>query len=160
MHEVLSYIQDNSSRYLKELGALLAIPSVSTNPENDADIRACAEWVATHLRTIGIPEVSVMPTPGHPVVYGEWLGAPGKPTVLIYGHYDVQPPEPLELWTSPPFEATVRGDNLYARGSSDDKGQFFIHLKSLEALLRTTGTSARQCETAYRGRRGDRQRAP
>jgi acetylornithine deacetylase/succinyl-diaminopimelate desuccinylase-like protein len=81
-----------------------------------------------------------MATPGHPVVYGAWTEAPGKPTVLIYGHYDVQPPEPLELWTSPPFEATVRGEELYARGASDDKGQFFVHLKAIEAMLRTTGT--------------------
>ena len=140
MKEVLSYIENNSERYLKELGDLLAIPSVSTNPENAGDIRRCAEWVAEHLRAIGIPDVRIMATPGHPVVYGSWMDAPGKPTLLIYGHYDVQPPEPLELWSSPPFEATVRGDELYARGSSDDKGQFFIHLKSIEALLKTTGT--------------------
>jgi acetylornithine deacetylase/succinyl-diaminopimelate desuccinylase-like protein len=80
-----------------------------------------------------------MPTPGHPVVYGSWLEAPGKPTLLIYGHYDVQPAEPLELWTSPPFQATVRGENLFARGASDDKGQFFIHMKSIEAFLKTSG---------------------
>ncbi len=140
MKEVLDYIDQNSDRYLKELGELLAIPSVSTNPENAGDIRRCAEWVADHLRTIGIPDVRVMATPGHPVVYGAWTGAPGKPTVLIYGHYDVQPAEPLELWTSPPFEATVRGEELYARGASDDKGQFFVYLKAIEAMFRTVGT--------------------
>jgi acetylornithine deacetylase/succinyl-diaminopimelate desuccinylase-like protein len=140
MKDVLSYIENNSERYLKELGDLLAIPSVSTNPENAGDIRRCAEWVAEHLRTIGISDVRIMATPGHPVVYGSWMGAPGKPTLLIYGHYDVQPVEPLELWTSPPFQATVRGEELYARGASDDKGQFFIHLKSIEAMLKTTGT--------------------
>ena len=140
MHDILSHIQSNSERYLKELGDLLAIPSVSTNPENAADIRHCADWVADQLRAIGLQDVRVMQTPGHPVVYGAWLGAPGKPTLLIYGHYDVQPPEPLDLWTSPPFQATVRGENLYARGASDDKGQFFIHLKSVEAFLKTTGT--------------------
>jgi acetylornithine deacetylase/succinyl-diaminopimelate desuccinylase-like protein len=139
MNEVLSYIESNSERYLNELRDLLTIPSVSTDPQNVTHIRGCAEWVAGHLRSIGIPDVRVMPTPGHPVVYGSWLNAPGKPTVLIYGHYDVQPPEPLELWTSPPYQATVRGDNLYARGASDDKGQFFIHFKSIEAFLKTTG---------------------
>ncbi len=140
MNDVLSHIQSNSTRYVRELTDLLAIPSVSTNPENVPDIRRCAEWVAGHLRGIGIPDARVIPTPGHPVVYGSWMNAPGKPTLLIYGHYDVQPPEPLDLWTSPPFEATIRGDNLYARGSSDDKGQFFVHLKSIEAFLKTTGT--------------------
>jgi acetylornithine deacetylase/succinyl-diaminopimelate desuccinylase-like protein len=140
MKEVLDYIDHNSDRYLKELGELLAIPSVSTNSENAGDIRRCAEWVANHLRAIGIPDVRIMPTPGHPVVYGAWSGAPGKPTVLIYGHYDVQPAEPLELWTSPPFEATVRGEELYARGASDDKGQFFVYLKAIEAMFRTVGT--------------------
>lgn len=140
MKEVLGYIEQNSDRYLKELGELLAIPSVSTNPENAGDVRRCAEWVANHLRTIGIPDVRIMATPGHPVVYGAWTDAPGKPTVLVYGHYDVQPAEPLELWTSPPFEATVRGEELYARGASDDKGQFFVYLKAIEAMLRTVGT--------------------
>jgi acetylornithine deacetylase/succinyl-diaminopimelate desuccinylase-like protein len=140
MKEVLDYIESNHDRYLKELGELLAIPSVSTNPENAGDIRRCAEWVANHLRSIGIPDVRIMPTPGHPVVYGAWADAPGKPTILIYGHYDVQPAEPLELWTSPPFEATVRGEELYARGASDDKGQFFVYLKAIEAMFRTVGT--------------------
>lgn len=92
------------------------------------------------MRSIGLQRVEVLPTPGHPVVYGEWLGAPGKPIVLIYGHYDVQPPEPLELWTSPPYQATVRDGNLYARGASDDKGQFFVHLKGIEAFLQNGGT--------------------
>ncbi len=136
MEEILAYLESNKDRYLRELKELLAIPSISTNKENSADIRRCAEWMADHMRNIGLENVQVMQTPGHPVVYGEWLGAPGKPTILIYGHYDVQPPEPLELWTSPPFEATIRGENLFARGASDDKGQVFIHLKSLEAYLK------------------------
>ena len=101
--------------------------------------RRCAQWLADHMRGIGLDRVEVMPTKGHPVVYAEWLGAPGKPTVLFYGHYDVQPAEPLDLWTSPPFEATIRDGNLYARGAADDKGQVFIHLKSIEAYLRNTG---------------------
>lgn len=140
MDNVLSYIELQKDRYLSELKDLLAIPSISTNKENTADLRRCAEWVANHMRTIGLQNVQIMPTGGHPAVYGDWVNAPGKPTVLLYGHYDVQPPEPLELWTSPPFEATVRGENLYARGSADDKGQVFIHLKSIEAYLKNTGS--------------------
>jgi acetylornithine deacetylase/succinyl-diaminopimelate desuccinylase-like protein len=140
MNPALPYIEANSDRYLKELTELLRIPSVSTDPERVPDITRCADWVAGHMQSIGLQNVQIMPTGGHPVVYADWLGAPGKPTILVYGHYDVQPPEPLELWTSPPFEATVRGDNLYARGASDDKGQVFIHLKAIEAYLKTAGT--------------------
>ncbi len=135
MDSILSYIEANRERYLSELTDFLGIPSVSTHKENAADVKRCAEWVANHLDGIGVQNVRVFVTAGHPIVYGEWLGAPGKPTVLIYGHYDVQPVEPLELWTSPPFEATVRGENLYARGAADDKGQVLIHLKSLEPFL-------------------------
>ncbi len=139
MERILSYIEGNSERYLRELTELLAIPSVSTSKENIPDIQRCAQWVADHMRSIGLQNVQVMPTAGHPVVYGDWLNAPGKPTVLLYGHYDVQPPEPLELWTTPPFQATVRGGNLYARGAADDKGQVFIHLKAIEAFLKDGG---------------------
>lgn len=141
MQDTLSYIDSNASRYLEELKQLLAIPSVSTNKEEHAaDVVRCASWLAEHMRSIGLQDVQVLPTAGHPVVYASWLNAPDRPTLLIYGHYDVQPVEPLELWTSPPFEATVRGENLFARGSSDDKGQLFVHLKSIEAFLRTAGT--------------------
>jgi len=140
MERVLSYVESNKDRYLSELTDLLAIPSVSTNKDDTKDIQRCASWVADHMTAIGLHNVQVIPTPGHPVVYGEWLDAPGKPTVLLYGHYDVQPPEPLELWTSPPFQATVRNGNLYARGAADDKGQVFIHLKSIEAYLKNTGS--------------------
>ncbi len=136
MEKVLSYVEANKDRYLAELKEFLAIPSISTNKDNAPDIRRCSEWVSTHMRSVGLENVQVMPTPGHPVVYGEWLHAPGKPTVLLYGHYDVQPPEPLELWTSPPFEASVREGRLYARGAADDKGQVFIHLKGIEAYLK------------------------
>ena len=139
MNSPFSFIDANTDRYLKELSDLLAIPSVSTDPERVPDIKRCAEWLADHMRGIGLQNVQIMPTQGHPVVYADWLGAPGKPTVLIYGHYDVQPPEPLELWTSPPFQATVRGDDLFARGASDDKGQTFIHLKAVEAFIKTQG---------------------
>ncbi len=140
MNPALPYIDANTERYLKELTELLAIPSISTDPNRDQDVKRCAEWLAAHMQNVGLQNVSIMPTGGHPVVYADWLGAPGKPTVLVYGHYDVQPPEPLELWTSPPFEATVRGDDLFARGASDDKGQVFIHLKAVEAYLKSQGS--------------------
>ena len=140
MENVLSYIDQNKDRYIQELTELLAIPSISTNKENVPDIERCANWVADHMRGIGVENVQLIPTGGHPVVYGDWLHAPGKPTVLLYGHYDVQPVEPLELWTSPPFQATIRGENLYARGAADDKGQVFIHLKSIEAYLKILGS--------------------
>lgn len=140
MDNILSYVDGNKERFLAELKAFLAIPSVSTSKENIPDIRRCAEWVAGQMKSIGLRNVQIMPTPGHPIVYGDWLDAPGKPTVLLYGHYDVQPPEPLELWTTPPFEATIRGENLYARGSADDKGQVLLHLKSIEAYLRDGGS--------------------
>jgi acetylornithine deacetylase/succinyl-diaminopimelate desuccinylase-like protein len=139
MTDLLTYLDEHKQRYLKELSEFIAIPSVSTDRERAEDVRSCARWLAEHMQGIGLNRVEVMPTKGHPVVYGEWLGAPGKPTVLFYGHYDVQPPEPLDLWTSPPFEATVRNGNLFARGAADDKGQVFVHLKSIEAYLRKTG---------------------
>jgi acetylornithine deacetylase/succinyl-diaminopimelate desuccinylase-like protein len=138
MEKLISFVDQNRDRYLSELKELLAIPSVSTNKENAGDVKRCAEWVAGHMKGTGLENVQIYPTAGHPIVYGDWLHARGKPTVLLYGHYDVQPPEPLELWESPPFEATVRGDNLYARGAADDKGQVFIHLKSIEAYLKNT----------------------
>ena len=140
MEKVLRFIEDNEKRYLEELKQYLAIPSISTTGENKPDIERCAKWTADHLRTIGLNGVRIFPTAGHPIVYGEWLGAPGKPTILIYGHYDVQPVDPVELWTSPPFEATVRGNYLYARGAADDKGQVFIHFKGIEAYMKTVGS--------------------
>lgn len=140
MEQVLSYIESNNERYLGELRELLAIPSISSQSDHVPDMRRCAEWVAQHMRTIGMQNVQIMDTPGHPVVYSEWLGMPGKPTVLLYGHYDVQPVDPVNLWTSPPFEATIRNGSLYARGAADDKGQVFIHLKSIEAYMRNVGS--------------------
>lgn len=140
MKEILQYIVVNERRYIDELKSLLTIPSISTNPENKDDMDRCAQWLSEHLTKIGMKQVQILPTGGHPIVYAEWLGAKGKPTVLIYGHYDVQPVEPLELWTTPPFEATIRDGNLFARGTADDKGQFFTHLKSIEAFLKNTGS--------------------
>src|SRR6476659_2489695 len=117
-----AYLTEHHDRHLDELKELLRIPSVSSLPEHTQDIRRAADWVADALRAVGVPRVEVMETDGNPVVYGEWLVDPAKQTALIYGHYDVQPPDPLDLWESPPFEPTVRDDKLYARGASDDKG--------------------------------------
>jgi acetylornithine deacetylase/succinyl-diaminopimelate desuccinylase-like protein len=108
-------------------------------PEHQDDVRKCAEWTADEMRRIGLQNVRLMETPGHPIVYGDWLGSPGAPTILFYGHYDVQPVDPVELWESPPFEATIRDGEIYARGAADDKGQVFMHLKAIEAYLDKTG---------------------
>jgi acetylornithine deacetylase/succinyl-diaminopimelate desuccinylase-like protein len=140
MTDVQGYIDQEMSRFQKELFEFLKIPSVSARSEHASDIQKAAHWVAARMNESGL-ESSVLDTPGHPVVLGEWRGAPpGAPTILIYGHYDVQPPEPLEEWVSPAFEPTVRDGNLFARGASDDKGQLFLHLKALEAHLIGAGT--------------------
>jgi acetylornithine deacetylase/succinyl-diaminopimelate desuccinylase-like protein len=134
------FFADNESRIRDELFELLRIPSVSARSEHNADTARAAEWVARSMRDAGL-QANVHRTPGHPVVVGEWRGAGrNAPTVLAYGHYDVQPAEPLELWESPPFEPTIRSGKIFARGSVDDKGQLFLHVKALEALLRTRGT--------------------
>ena len=136
MDNVIDFINVNRDRYLDELKALLAIPSISALPEHAGDVKRCAEWCADEMRRIGLQNVRLIETPGNPVVYGDWLGAPGAPTILFYGHYDVQPVDPLELWESPPFEATIRDGEIYARGSADDKGQVFMHFKAVEAHLK------------------------
>lgn len=130
----------NRTCYLDQLVELLRIPSISTLSEHREDIRQAAEWLAADMRRIGLERAEVMLTAGHPVVYGEWLSAGADaPTVLIYGHYDVQPADPLDLWDSPPFEPQVRDGELYARGASDDKGQAFVHLKAVESVLAANG---------------------
>jgi acetylornithine deacetylase/succinyl-diaminopimelate desuccinylase-like protein len=139
MENIVDFINTNRDRYIEELKAYLAIPSISALPEHAKDVRACAEWTVAEMTRIGLQQVRLIETPGHPVVYGEWLGAEGAPTILFYGHYDVQPVDPLELWESPPFEATVRDGELYARGSADDKGQVFMHFKAIEAHLNRNG---------------------
>jgi acetylornithine deacetylase/succinyl-diaminopimelate desuccinylase-like protein len=139
MDKVVDHINVNRDRYLEELKDYLSIPSISALPEHAADVRRCADWTADHMRRIGLQSVRLEETPGHPVVYGEWLGAEGAPTILFYGHYDVQPVDPLNLWTSPPFEATVRDGEIYARGSVDDKGQVFMHFKAVEAHMKENG---------------------
>ena len=140
MADAKGYIEREMGRFQEELFEFLRIPSVSARSEHAPDIHDAAAWVAGRLKDAGL-EASVMETPGHPVVLGEWRGAgPEAPTLLIYGHYDVQPPEPLEEWVSPAFEPTVRDGNLYARGASDDKGQLLLHIKALEAQLQGTGS--------------------
>jgi acetylornithine deacetylase/succinyl-diaminopimelate desuccinylase-like protein len=136
-----AYVEQHRERFLAQLQDLLRIPSVSALSQHRPDVWRAAEWVAEDLRAIGLHGVEVIPDAegGHPLVYGEWLDAPGCPTLLIYGHYDVQPPDPLELWQTPPFEPAVRGDDLYARGASDDKGQMLALLKGVEAVLQTQG---------------------
>src|SRR5438477_3222063 len=136
MNNVIDFINVNRERYLDQLKALLAIPSISALPEHAGDVRRCAEWCADEMRRVGLENVRLIDTPGHPVVYGDWLNAPDAPTILFYGHYDVQPVDPLNLWESPPFEATVRDGEIYARGAADDKGQVFMHFKAIEAHLR------------------------
>jgi len=127
-------------RLLDELKDFLRIPSISTFPENKQDVERAAQFVAKSLTDAGLENVEIIQTSGHPLVYADWLHAPGKPTVLCYGHYDVQPPDPLELWLTPPFEPTERDGNLYGRGTADDKGQMYMHIKAVEALLAVTGT--------------------
>jgi len=136
---VLEYVENKQDENLRELMEFLRIPSVSTNSDHKKDIERAANWVADKLRAAGMDKVEIIPTKMHPMVYGESLQAPGKPTILFYGHYDVQPPEPLDLWTSPAFEPAVRDGNLYGRGTADDKGQVHIHIKAFEALKKVNG---------------------
>ncbi len=133
------YADSHRADFLNELNEFLRIPSISTLPEHAGDIKRAAEWVANQLRQIGMTTVNIYPTPGHPIVFGEWTGAPNAPTVLVYGHYDVQPVDPVNEWHTGPFEPTVRDGNLYARGSSDDKGQVFSHLKVIQSLMQARG---------------------
>jgi acetylornithine deacetylase/succinyl-diaminopimelate desuccinylase-like protein len=135
----MSYFHDHRSEFLQGLDTFLRIPSISTLSEHKPDIRRAAEFVRNELRAAGMTSAELIEGEGNPLVYGEWLGAPGKPTILFYGHYDVQPPDPLDEWKSPPFEPSIRGDDIFARGASDDKGQTYIQIKAVQALLRTTG---------------------
>lgn len=137
MKKVIEYIQENHDRYIGELNEFLRIPSVSTDPEHHEAVKTAAEFVAKQLQEAGMTTVEIFPTEGHPIVYAERLVEAAKPTLLVYGHYDVQPVDPIELWESAPFEPTIRNGELYARGAADDKGQVFIHFKSAEAFLNT-----------------------
>src|SRR5689334_24196504 len=137
--KVVDFINVQRDRYVEELKQYLAIPSISALPQHQGDVRRAAEWTAEQMRQIGLQNVKLLETPGNPVVYGDWLDAPGAPTILFYGHYDVQPVDPLDLWETPPFEATIRDGEIYARGAADDKGQVFMHFKAVEAHLKQNG---------------------
>ncbi|MBS1573364.1 MAG: M20/M25/M40 family metallo-hydrolase, partial [Bacteroidetes bacterium] len=143
MQETLQYIQDNKERFVQELFELLRIPSISADSAYKNDVLKCADWVADSLKKAGADNVEVCQTKGNPIVYGDKIIDKNLPTVLVYGHYDVQPPDPLELWTKPPFEPYIEKTALhpegaiFARGSADDKGQFFMHLKAFEAMMHT-----------------------
>ena len=133
-----TYAGEHALRFLEDLKDLIRIPSLSTLPEHHDDLQRAARWLEERLRSIGL-RAWIIDNDHHPIVYGEWRGAPGRPTLLCYGHYDVQPPDPLEEWTSPPFEPTVRGEALYGRGASDDKGQLLIQILAVESWLRSAG---------------------
>ena len=135
---VISYIEKNRGKFVEELKAWLKIPSVSADSKYKTDVEKAAEFVANDLKKSGL-KTEIIKTAGHPIVYAEWLNAPGKPTLMFYGHYDVQPVDPVSQWITPPFEPTERNGNLHARGASDDKGQCFTHVKAVEAWLKTEG---------------------
>lgn len=140
MKEILNYVESNYDSFVEELKDLLRIQSISTLPEHKDDMQKAAEFVVQKIKDAGIDNIKIYQTEGHPIVYAEWLGAPGKPTVLIYGHYDVQPADPIELWNTSPFEPVVKDGKIFARGATDDKGQMYVHIKSVEALFKTMGT--------------------
>lgn len=151
MHAI-DYARVHQERFLDELKDFLRIPSVSTQPEHKGDMDSAAAWMRDALLDAGFPTAEVRPTPGHSVVYAEWLAAGSDaPTVLVYGHYDVQPPDPLDEWRTPPFEPTVVGDDLFARGSSDDKGQSYIHVKAVEAFKETAGAPPVNVKCIFEG---------
>src|SRR5690606_2760261 len=137
MQYIKNYIEENKSRFLEELFSLLRFPSVSADPKYKQDVLNTADFVAEKLKEAGAQHVEVCKTEGYPVVYGEKIIDTNLPTVLVYGHYDVQPPEPLELWHTPPFEPTIRDGKIFARGSCDDKGQFYMHVKAFELMMNT-----------------------
>ena len=138
--DTLAYMRRNRKRYEDELAAFIRFASVSAQPRHADDVARCAAWLAEHLRTLAPDMLRLVPTHPHPIVHAAWRRAPrGGPTVLVYGHYDVQPAEPLEEWLSPPFAPVVRGDDIYGRGASDNKGQMFVHVKAIESFLETTG---------------------
>ena len=139
MENVLNYVESNKNKYLEELTEYLSIPSISTLSSYKKEVARCAKFAADHLKSIGLKSVKIYKTEGHPIVYGEWMGAKGKPTVLIYGHYDVQPVDPLKLWKTDPFKAEIKEGKIWARGANDNKGQHFAHVKAVEAFLKVEG---------------------
>jgi len=152
MEKLLDYIKSNNLRFIEELKEFLRIPSISNNPEHKNYMEDCSKWLSDHIKSIGFEKVEVYNTPGHPIVYAEYMKAgKDKPTVLLYGHYDVQPVDPLDLWTDPPFEPTIKDGKIYARGTTDDKGQLFIHLKSLETYLKNENSLPVNIKILYEG---------
>jgi len=150
--KALAYAQTHQDEFLQELREFLRIPSVSTQAAHKPDMARAAEWLRDHLLAAGFPRAEVIPTTGHPVVYAEWLAAgPKAPTVLVYGHYDVQPPDPLDLWRTPPFEPTVVGEDIFARGASDDKGQLYTHVKAMQAFRETVGAPPVNLKCIFEG---------
>lgn len=139
MDKITGYINSRKEQYVEELKDFLRIPSISTLADHKTDMRKAADFVAAKLKEAGLQNVKKIETKGHPLVYGDWLHAENKPTVLIYGHYDVQPVDPLNLWDSPPFEPVIKDNKIYARGATDDKGQMYVHIKSVEAFFKTVG---------------------
>ena len=135
----LAYARARRGEFVSDLSEFLRFASISAQPEHASDVELCASWLAVHLRRCGLNTARVIATRGHPLVYAEWRGSPASPTLLIYGHYDVQPAEPLRDWKSPPFQPAIRGDDFYARGACDDKGQVFTHVKAIESCLRVEG---------------------
>lgn len=139
LDSAFSHARRHRQRFLAELKRLVAFPTISAQPEHAPDLQKCAAWLKSHLQAIGLENARVLPTGGHPLVYADWLRAPGAPTLLIYGHYDVQPVDPISEWKSPPFAPVVREANLYGRGACDDKGQLFTHVKAIECFLKSSG---------------------
>ena len=137
MKELFQYLNQKRSRHLRELFLFLEIASISADSKNKKDIKNCANFLVRHLKKIGLQNVKTLRANGNPFVYGEWLGGRGKPTVLAYGHYDVQPVDPLELWKTPPFRPSIRAGRIYARGAGDNKGNIFAYFKAIEAYLKT-----------------------
>ncbi|MCF8242727.1 MAG: dipeptidase [Melioribacteraceae bacterium] len=140
MDKILNYVKENNNRYIEELKDFIRIPTISTSSDYKKDMNRGAKFVSEKLKEAGLKKVKIIKTEGHSLVYGEWLKAEGKPTVLIYGHYDVQPVDPLELWDSPPFEPVIKDGKIWARGANDNKGQVYVHIKSVEAYLQNIGS--------------------
>ncbi len=150
--KAIDYARVHRAEFLSELVEFLRIPSISTQAEHEPDMERAAGWLRDRLLEAGFPRAEVMPTPGHPIVYAEWLAAgPGALTVLVYGHYDVQPADPVDLWRTPPFEPTVIGDDLFCRGASDDKGQLYTHVKAVEAFKETAGAPPVNVKCLFEG---------
>ena len=147
----IDFARNNQQRFLSELKDLLRIPSVSTLENHKPDVKKAAEYVANELRRFGMENVEIIPTKGHPLIYADWLHATGKPTVLCYAHYDVQPAEPLDEWHTPPFEPTERNNNIYARGAVDDKGQLWMEVKALESLMQSGGKLPLNVKVIFEG---------